>query len=90
MERFYKLYFRVDTREDNTTPDTIVEIIKSRHSQIIIEGMLEGYWRGFPEETLAILIADDEDAIIETVQIVKQQLGSQYVAMIDHGDMTVV
>jgi hypothetical protein len=52
--------------------------------------MLEGYWRGFPEETLAILIADDEDAIIETVQIVKQQLGSQYAAMIDHGDMTVV
>lgn len=89
MDRFYKVYFRVDTREDNTMTNTIIEIIKARHTQFIIEGMLEGYWRGFPEETLAIVVTDDEEAVIETVQLIKQELGTQYVAIVDQGDITV-
>jgi hypothetical protein len=89
MDRFYKVYFRVDTREDNTMTNTIIEIIKDRHTQFIIEDMLEGYWRGFPEETLAIVVIDDEEAVIETVQLIKQELGTQYVAIVDQGDVTV-
>lgn len=90
MERYYKLYFRVNTREDNVTPETIIEIIKSRHHQFINEGLLEGYWRGFPEETLSLVVTDDEEAVIETVEAIKSELGTQYITMLDHGDATVM
>jgi|GEM_PF-4920315 len=89
MHTRFKLFVRTNSIEDNNYPSIILDIVKFRHANFINEGIVEAYWRGFPEETLALTIYDDEESVVETIDQIKTELGHDYI-VVEQGDSTIM
>jgi len=90
MGSFFRLFIRVNAREDNTTLSSITEFIKARHEHVIVEGIFDAAWRGFDEDTLVITVIDHEDVVAETMERIKEDFNTEYLTALDQGNATVM
>jgi len=90
MEQSHRVYIRTQAEEDNTNASTILDIVKFRHPHFINLGIVEAYWRGFAEETLALTIYDDEEQVLETVELIQQELNHKGYIFVESNDVTIV
>lgn len=71
MEQVTILYICLENNE-TIVRNNIVKTIASRHQHFVVDGVIDGYWRGFAEDTLIVKIFGDSGAVEDTANVLAE------------------
>lgn len=75
----YELYVALGDLAASGDVHKVINLISGQHYQFRVIGILQGFWEENPEDTLLVQVSDNEKALEQTVEKLKEYLGTDAV-----------
>lgn len=79
LKTVHELYVAIGSLAANGNARTVIDLISRQHYQYKVIGILQGFWEETSNDTLLVQVVDNESALEQTIEKLKEELGTDAV-----------
>lgn len=71
MTSIFEIYIGLGSLAAQGGIHEVINLISDRHAQFQVIGLMEGFWKGIPEDTLVVQVSDEKAEVYSTGEMLK-------------------
>lgn len=83
MTAIFELYICLGSMPTQADIREVINVIGDQHAQFHVIGLMQGFWKGIPEDTLVVQVSDDQVAVRQTAEMLKVLLEHDAISIVD-------